>query len=116
MRHVGRNWRSEQEIFDHWGGKWRCGGWRVHRLWIADVSRGRDNGRRDGHTVVVPGHVLRTVRGDHGAGGDHGGRRYQRGGKGHGNSGRGGDGHGGQAACDDDEQTLKINRNIIQFG
>jgi len=65
---------SEQVFFDQRG--WtrsvvRRGGGRVH-LRIADERRGRDGGGRDRDTVVVPGHVLRTVRGDDGRGGDHG--------------------------------------------
>lgn len=80
---------------------------RVH-LRVADMGRGRDEGRGDRNSVVVPGHVLRAVSGDHRRGdGDHrgGGGRHQRSRKGQGHTGRRGrcDGQGGETASDQRE-------------
>lgn len=103
--------RLKQIFFDEWArGVW-CGGRRVH-LRIADVGRGRDDAGRDGQAVVVPGHVLRTVRGDHRSGGrgDHGrgGGRHDRGGlQGYGKAGRGGGGHDGETAREERKQRLE---------
>lgn len=108
--------RLKQVLFDERAGGVWCG--RRVRLRIADVSRGRDDGGRDGQAVVVSGHVLRAVRGDHrrGGRGEHGrgGGRHERSGQGHGQAGRRGGGHDGEGARDEREQRLE-NINLTMF-